>query len=406
MPSETFIRFSGIVYSTQADMHRAASAETEYLANSFYLGTSFKRRRFRNKSHENLIRKMKTLVPGKIHFTSTSCTNTTESKTKMKSMSPEQYLVQSRYDLPFDFRRNRQYPIVNADNLPPDGFFGLSNIGVRLRIEGFISKEFEKYEKSKACFDAFAPNYVPVEVAHLIQLIKKVDEEKDSSHRNSNDNTEKSSQMDYIDSSLMRLRNYLLQKVIRESLDFAHDSLITESRFKVKLPVPEPLSTSSAAYSLIPGSLMTEVLTIWQFFQDFGEYIGFETISFSDTCRSCTVSTYSSALIFPSIYQLMYDEMATCLTRILLLDLRTVCNELDSEGYLWSKVQAKYPINVITWPEIAHRCIISQLYVDSKTDASYYVSFLLKKSIFYKPPNLVSEQIKVISYVKSENKFR
>lgn len=393
-------------------MHRMASAESDNLANNFYLGTSFKRRRFRNKSHTNLIRKMSTVVPGTVNIDLSLSANAKETKSQINYLSSGHFLVKTINNLPAEFRRNSQFLHIDGNTLPPDGFFGLSNIGVRLRIEGIISHEYNKDNSSEGLSVApFSSGYTPVEVSHVLNFILKEKTKIANDSKTNQKMRESNLPTDDFREAFLRLRNYLQHDVVNKVCDFAHDCVDPhlneaegryEIRRKIQLPLPEPLSKSAAAYSLVPGALMTEALTIWQFFQDFGDFLSFQPFSFSDTCRSFIAITNSNSLVFPSIYQLMYDEMATCLTRVLLLDLRNLCNSMDKGEFFWNRLQSKFPINVITWPEIAYRCIITQLYVDFDTDASEYLSLLLEEKISYIPSQFASNQKKVRLYITAK----
>ena len=58
--------------------------------------------------------------------------------------------------------------------------------------------------------------------------------------------------------------------------------------------------------------------------------------------------------IFPTVSQLLFDEICAGLTSALLLSMKDV---LKQPEYIWQDFLCTKPVNVVTWPYVAHELL-------------------------------------------------
>lgn len=347
---------NGGVCATQADANKIAMVESDELA-LCYFGTSFKRRRFKNKVLANILKKCDGNVPlSALH------------EKYFLPLSDSLVIVKSVDSLSAEVAHNvAAFPFISmvADEIPPDGFFGLTNNGVRLRIEGLSGVS-----------SLLPPEYEPVEVRHALSLscremlIVQSQEDKlqaGALHR---------IHMFLFDFASMTLDREVIQRYLLPSKSAMRDKMCSVCSV---LPSPDPLAISSI-HSLIPEGLMSDVIAIWEFFAKFGKFVGRSSISLADTCQALALDQSWNEVYSPSLYQLLFDEMATCVTRVLLLDFRHLGEQSENE---WNEVLAALPLNVFSWPDVAIRSSIARSYLGQCSDRkgeiffTLYVTFLL-----------------------------
>ena len=356
-------------------MHKIASAEIDDFAFKYYAGNSFKRRRFKTKRHESNIKKLES-SNSHAYLTSFTQDKKSDSPKFSYSLLNGVRLVKSVEDISdvhsCYFLDEKELRRIRFSELPIDGFFGLANVGIQYRIEGMIAYEadkiFDPVKKVDFVRRHLLNEYELVEVNHLRNLLEI---EYDAKHKNYDDVNNNSSKRKF---GIHFLKKFLYCEVVSNILDYAqvdgaegkadYHNERERNKSRQSLPLAEPLAIASAAYSQIPGPLMTEVLCVWHFFHQFATFLGRINLSLSDTCLACIAPSCEDAC--PSLHKtLYYDEMATCLTRILFLDTRNDCAAFSNDDDdLWNEMTSHFTLNTITWPEVAHWCILFKLYAE------------------------------------------
>ena len=332
---------NGCVCATQADANKIAMAESDELA-LCYFGTSFKRRRFKNKVIANILKKSNGNVSG-----------SAPREKEFLPLSDSLIIVKSFNALSAEVAHNIvvfPYSGMVADEIPEDGFFGLTNNGVRLRIEGLPQ------------ISALLPqDYEPVEVRHSLGLACR--------EKLNIPSQEDELQTDALHRTYMFLFDYVSRALDGESIQ--RFLLPSKSAMRNKmcsvcsvLPSPDPLAMSSI-HSLIPEEYLVDVIMIWEFFSKFARFVGRSCISLADTCQALALDQSCNEVHGPSLHQLLFDEMATCLTRVLLLDFRHLAEQSESE---WNEVLAALPLNVFTWPDVALRSALARSFLGRCSD--------------------------------------
>jgi len=226
----------------------------------------------------------------------------------------------------------------NYNYVPCDGYFGLIDTNVQMRIEGSFA-HFWKDDRNGN------ETYFPINAR--IAVIKA--EMEVGRHIPTPIDIERA--MQFLTDNVFN--------ILHEGRYFCFSYPSTRPiEAPLQLPSSTPLTTSPYAHGLIPSHLMTDVLVIWHFFHSHERFLGVLGINLKDTCHACIATI--DEIYAPSLHQFQYDEMACCLTRVLLLDVKHFSQKH------WNLICAQLPLNVLTWPEVAVRCILAKGLIEAK----------------------------------------
>ena len=225
----------------------------------------------------------------------------------------------------------------NYDHVPCDGYFGLIDTNVQMRIEGSLA-HFWKDDRDGN------ESYFPIN-ARMAVIKAEVEVGR---HTHTID----------IERAMRFLADNIFN-ILHKGRHFCFSYPPTQPiEAPLQLPPSTSLITSPYAHGLIPSHLMTDVLVIWHFFHSHESFLGVLGINLNDTCYACIATT--DEIYAPSLHQFQYDEMACCLTRVLLLEVKHFSQKH------WNVICAQFPLNVMTWPEVAVRCILAKERIEVK----------------------------------------
>jgi hypothetical protein len=110
----------------------------------------------------------------------------------------------------------------------------------------------------------------------------------------------------------------------------------------------------------LPGSLDTEqLLSLWDFLHDISSCRGDPVLGFADLVRAVVQPLKGPKdLMFPRVSQVIFDEVATNLTSLLLQEFKN-SSKFQSEFH-WQDNIIAWPVNILTWQTVARSILLVQ----------------------------------------------